>query len=311
MDQSAKRIKLCHASKTTNDDAQALDLEHALGFQTETPGDNHDACPLLMHVLSFLGTSDDLIRTRQVCRDFRQCSDTMASSTAESLIGKYVRPMMGQSIVALLHGAEKTVALLPGCEEYRSNKRLILLDYDGIAGSKEGFQLGVTTSGDMMVLLPSGNDLAPGARIPVALLGIGRGIIGADLPVGFFHANALKDGQLGQWCIRNGLGRGVNPPVEPQKLINGLRLIRQDLTNPMWDYPFHTEARIMHESDQRNELPDKDGLYNEYLTLCMNMFTSYRLGMSLPNLDVFQEQVEAKAELLRLQEQEEEQARGA
>lgn len=62
---------------------------------------------LLTEVLMYIATSTELIRTRQVCRAFRNCSDKVARKQVASLIGNSIRPMVDQSIVGLLRGAEE------------------------------------------------------------------------------------------------------------------------------------------------------------------------------------------------------------
>jgi hypothetical protein len=80
----------------------SVNIQMTLGFSDAA---NEEDPALLTEVLMYIATSTELVRTRQVCRAFRKCSDKIAKVQVASLIGS-IRPMANQSIVGLLHGTE-------------------------------------------------------------------------------------------------------------------------------------------------------------------------------------------------------------
>ena len=97
-------------------DALALSFQATLGFGTFGTGlgeggttpeyQQIETSPLLHKMMTYLATSADLVQTRATCRAFLPCSDRIADAQTRKLIGNFVRPMVGQSIVGLLNGAE-------------------------------------------------------------------------------------------------------------------------------------------------------------------------------------------------------------
>ena len=186
--------------------------------------------------------------------------------------------MAGQSVTALLHGAEKA-----GEETKKMLKR-----WNAEASRAEGFDVGLPTyprlccpRGDIQALISVGN-LAPGVQVPVGLK-IGdhredsdendlpsRGTR-VDLPPGFFHYNAYPSGML-HLCHRQ---RSI---CEERTLDETLRRAQHELSNPDWACP-HTAApfRLAGYGPILNR-----ELYNEYLARCCRTISKNRLGQSLP-----------------------------
>lgn len=124
---------------------------------------------LLTEVLVYIATSTELVRTRQVCRAFRNCSDKVARKQVASLIGSSIRPMVDQSIVGLLRGAEEANDL--------TRKKLKEWNADIRA---EGFDIGLPTKNmdakqssqakkwHLLAQVPC-DPLVPEANVPVRL----------------------------------------------------------------------------------------------------------------------------------------------
>lgn len=236
--------------------ALALTLSSTLGLDAARNGDDDqmndddgeiEVPHLLIKTLTFLAVSTELARSRGVSRAFRRWSDSVAEARTAKLIGTAVRPMLGQSVTGLLHGAERA------SEATRDQLRR----WDSEAVRAEGFDIGVPThkssnpGGDVLALIPVG-DLAPEARIPVRLAFV-RGHVEekpdeevgtrAHLPAGFFHVNAYPNGRL-YLCNRTQEMR------EERTLNDTLERVRRDLSNrtgcaPMVPLPIFFPLTLM------------------------------------------------------------------
>ena len=313
-DRPSKRARIaveeggsCVEEDTSMDDL-ALTFSSVLGLggagEAEAAATGEEEVPdLLIKTLTFLAESTELVRSRAVCRVFRRWSDSIAKDETAKLIGPSIHALVGQSVTALLHGAEKA------SEETRE----MLKGWNAEASRAKGFDVGLPTfarrcspRGDIQALIPVGN-LAPGIRVPVGLK-IGdhrddpdengeqaRGTR-VDLPSGFFHFNLYGGGML-HLCHRQ---RSV---CEERTLDETLRRAQHDLSNPDWECP-HTPLPLRLTGfgpDQNREL------YNEYLARCCQTFSNYELGQSLPSgYKDFCDEIQSKSKQI-----EEEQKRGA
>ncbi|CAJ1958950.1 unnamed protein product [Cylindrotheca closterium] len=260
-------------------------VQTALGFDAEREEDDHS---LLTNVLQFVATSEVLARTRQVCRAFRKCSDAIASVQTATLIGGSVRPMIGQSIVGLLHGAEET----------DERTRDALKEWDPEIRN-EGFDIGLPTKKEeenqrWTILAQVPCDLmAPGANVPVTLaLNVpideeeNLGTF-TRLPRDFFHMNAYPSGTFVLCDVRDKLHLERN-------LNDTLRRIKRDLHREHVGCPhspahsFYYQRTGVNPANTIENLP----LYKEYVTMCMNIFYGYKLGHPIPKLDIFRKLME-------------------
>ena len=126
-------------------DALALSLQATLGFGTFGTGSSEDGAiqenqqsetsPLLHKMMTYLATSAELVQPRACCRAFLSCSDSIADAQTRKLIGNSVRPMGGQNIVGLLHGAENA----------NEATRAKLREWDAEAGQAAGISVGLPT----------------------------------------------------------------------------------------------------------------------------------------------------------------------
>ena len=262
-------------------DDLVLTFSSALGLGgTGDDDDGEEEVPdLLIKTLTFLAESTELVRCRAVCRVFRRWSDSIAKDQTANLIGPSIHPMAGQSVTALLHGAEKAG------EETKE----MLKGWNAEASRAEGFDVGLPTyprlcrpRGDIQALISVGN-LTPGVQVPVGLK-IGdhredsdendlpsRGTR-VDLPPGFFHYNAYGSGML-HLCHRQ------KSIFEERTLDETLRRAQHELSNPDWACP-HTAAPLRLAG--YGPILNRE-LYNEYLARCCRTFSNYRLGQSLPS----------------------------
>jgi len=251
-------------------DALALTLRTTLGIDVADGEVPH----LLIKTLTFLAVSTELVRSRAVSRVFRRWSDSAAEATTAKLIGASVKPMLGQSVTGLLHGAEQA------SEETREHLR----GWDAEAVRAEGFDVGMPTHksksrADVLALIPVG-DLAPEVRVPVGLhfgdLVVEHGgddqfrATRAKVPAGFFHLNIYPKGTL-DLCNRQQALR------EERALNDTLRRVQRDLLNPDWDCPHCVAAArcYLFTSEGRK-------LYDEYLVRCFRIFSDYKLGQPRP-----------------------------
>jgi len=291
--------------------ALALTLSSTLGLDAARNGDDDqmndddgeiEVPHLLIKTLTFLAASTELVRSRGVSRAFRRWSDSVAEARTAKLIGASVRPMLGQSVTGLLHGAERA------SEATRDQLR----GWDDSAVRAEGFDIGIPTHkcsnprGEVLALIPAG-DLAPEARIPVGLTFRGSGVendegeVGtrANLPVRFFHFNAYPSGKL-YLCSRG-------QEIRAERTLNDtLERVRCDLSNPDWSCPHNTApyfiAAYSDDGDARAELNRE--LYNEYLARCCQIFSNYELGQPIPSqLELFCEEVAEKYRQIRHQQE--------
>lgn len=276
-----------------------MSMEAALGFRSNVSTGPPD---LLLQTLSFLCSSADLASCRGVCRDFRQVSDAIAKLKIEELIGKGVKPMVGQSITGLLHGAE----------EADDTTREYLRNWDARAGGAEGFDVGLPTVRDyrchVLALVGSGTAIASPERFVPVKLSFKQRLNDADhigtmayLPRGFFHVNAYRSGWF-QVCryTQADFDRETN-------IIDTLRRIKRDLANPYILFPHSADAMRLYLTRSKNHRVrrrfDADTrpseVYSEYLKMCFDMFVGYGLGRPVPELEVFDRLVKMRVELLK------------
>mmetsp|Transcript_9092 Transcript_9092/g.21630 ORF Transcript_9092/g.21630 Transcript_9092/m.21630 type:complete len:282 (+) Transcript_9092:69-914(+) len=268
-------------------------VQITLGFNAEREDDHI----LLSDVLAFVATSEDLARTRQVCRAFRKWSDEVASAQTTALIGGSVKPMIGQSIIGLLHAAEAA--------DDRTRRALKEWNPDI---RNEGFDIGLPTNKEenqswhILAQVPC-DPMAPGANVPVTLQLDSKIVEDNDirgtlsrLPKGFFHMNANPSG----WFIP--CDRALEIPSE-RNLNDTLRRIKRDLLREHTSCP-HGPAYALYcparfDDVEYENLPR----YKEYVALCMNVYSGYKLGQPIPKLDLFQKLVETKEELIEWEEE--------
>ena len=300
-DRPSKRIKNTDADADTKAiDELSLTLQDTLGFGSGTAeeegngGVNNDGepCNLLAMVLSHLCSSTDLIRTRQVCRPFHRCSDKIAIARTQLLIGKHIKPMVGQTMLGLLHGAEEANELT----------RRRLREWDAKTGRAEGFDVGLPTKKPagakwhLMATVRYGNHV-PEAYLPfnVQLSSVVMTLEGdrilrhmppeAIVPKHFFHVNAYKH------CCRL-RGNRINHLTHEHDLTEVLRRIQHDLNHPDFEYGLNADAIFLHEMDRQNGTD----MYNEYTTMYMRAFEGYSLGQPLPDLEPCSEAVVSKVD---------------
>lgn len=261
-----------------------------LGGTAADENDEEEVPDLLIKTLTFLAESTELVRSRAVCRVFRRWSDSIAKEETANLIGPSVQSMVGQSVTALLHGAEKAG------EETKE----MLKGWNAEASRAEGFDVGIPTyagthdlRGNALALISVG-DLAPGIRVPVGLkFGVNinedrngvmvRGTT-AYLPPGFFHVNAYPIGLL-PICSRLELIR------QERNLHDTLRRVQHDLSNPDWGCPHSRFAYRFSTVGQDRTL------YSEYFVNCCQIFSGYKLGLPIPpQFEVFCAEVAAKSQ---------------
>ena len=279
-------------------DDLVLTFSSALGLGG--PGDDDDGeeevPDLLIKTLTFLAESTELVRCRAVCRVFRRWSDSIVKDQTANLIGPSVQPMVGQSVTALLHGAEKA------SEETKE----MLKGWNAEASRAEGFDVGLPTyagmhdlRGNVLALISVG-DLAPGIRVPIGLkFGVNMNLdrngvmvrgTSAYLPPGFFHVNAYPIGLL-PICSRLELIR------EERNLHDSLRRVQRDLSNPDWRCP-HSRFAFRFSTVGQDRT-----LYSEYLIQCCRIFSGYELGLPIPpQFEVFCAEVAAKSQQIEDQQ---------
>ena len=281
-----------------------ITIKDALGFddttaEEETTKMGSSLC-LLIVVLSYVGESTDLVRTRCVCRAFRLCSDKIAIDLTQKLIGDSIEPIVGQSAVALLHGAETANEIT----------RIYLKGWDGVKGRAEGFNVGLPTHqqelcfdgyADAVAVVPAG-DMAPTSSIPISLK-FKKGMVQSReftseycvyLPRRFFHLNVSPSGSFVVYYQNNNENR------KDKSVEDILRRVKRSLSDANWNI-FHsvTTCRIyQHRSNNTNH-----DLYHEFLEKCMNIFSDYKLGEPIPSLRAFHKLVGAKLESFRMKEE--------
>lgn len=285
-DRPSKRARIAVEEKGSRlEDVDDLALTFSalgLGGTGEAEAADEEEIPeLLIKTLTFLAESTELVRSRAVCRVFRRWSDSIAKDETVRLIGPSVKSMVGQSVTALLHGAERAG------EETKE----MLKGWNAEASRAKGFDVGLPTyaraccpHGDIQALIPVGN-LAPGIRVPVGLKigdhkeddsddenGVPSRGTRVDLPPGFFHYNAYGSGML-HLCHRQ---RSI---TEERTLDETLRRAQHELSNPDWTCP-HTVVPYRLTGFGPNQNRE---LYNEYLVRCCQTFSSYKLGQSIPS----------------------------
>lgn len=288
---------MSHQSESERPRKRTKILQIALGFDTERQDDH---C-LLSNVLAFIASSQDLARTRQVCRSFRKCSDEIASAQTTAFIGGSVKPMIGQSIVGLLHAAEAA----------DDRTRRALKEDLNPSFRKQGFDIGLPTKKEekeyrnfhILATIPC-DPVVPGANVPVKLeLNYNfksenfRGTL-PRLPEGFFHMNVSPCGMFHPCDTAHEipLERNLNDTLDRIKR----DLFREDTGCPhsLVAYQLYSHGRlggrVMDPADIIEDLP----LYKEYATMCMNVYFGYKLGQPFPKLDLFQKLLETKMELL-------------
>jgi len=284
------------------DNNNVITIKDALGFDDTTTTTAEEeinnfgsSLCLLIAMLSYVGESKDLVRTRCVCRAFRLCSDKIAIDLTKKLIGDSIQPMVGQSVVGLLHGAETA----------NETTRTYLKEWDGIKGRAEGFNVGLPTHqqelcfdgyADAISVVPAG-DIAPTASIPVYLKFKKEMIESTEqssfycvyLPRRFFHLNVSP---LGSFVVYYQNNENLHKDKSVEDI---LRRVKRSLTNANRNmiHSVPTCRISQHWSSNSNH-----DLYHEFLEKCINTFSGYKLGEPIPSLVVFHKLVEAKIEEL-------------
>jgi len=293
------------ASRSSSiDNNNVITIKDVLGFEDTTAEDNTNSIGsslcLLIAVLSYVGESTDLVRTRCVCRAFRLCSDRIAIDLTKKLIGDSIEPMVRQSVVGLLHGAETAT----------ETTKIYLRGWDGVKGRAEGFNVGLPTHqkeicfdgyADALAVVPAG-DIAPTSSIPVSLKFKKEMVKSTEftseycvyLPRGFFHLNVSPSGSFVVYYQNNNENR------RDKSVEDILRRVMRSLRDANWTIiPSVTTRRIyQHWSNNINH-----DLYHEFLEKCMNIFSGYKLGEPIPNLLAFHKLVGAKIESFRRKEE--------
>ena len=275
-------------------DKLSLSLAETLGFgnAVEHEGQQDDAergdaddddtgDSLLELVLSHLCSWADLVSTRRVCRPFLRCSDKIAAARVPVLIGPHMRPMIGQTMLGLLRGAEEA-------DEITLRK---LREWDAETGRARGFDVGLPTAKPkdgrwhVIATVPAAGSV-PDARIPfrikfgsVVMTLEGDAIVRRRppeimAPMGFFHINAYKhSGRL--------LGGRINDLHYDHGLNDILVRVEHSLAYPDLTYGLNSDAVTLIRADQAS---GTTGTYNEYATMFVRCFELYGLGEPLPDL---------------------------
>lgn len=279
-ERSAKRVRVKDSSRSLPD------IQTTLGFSFE----HDDNQALLRRVLAFVANSKDLVRTRQVCRAFRRCSDEVARKVIDCLVGPNIEPVIDQSVVGLLHAAEQA-------DDFT---RRYLMEWDSSIRA-EGFDVGLRINGEeecerfktyILALVPC-DPMSPGAKLPVALFLDRFRFTRAKLPRGFFHMNAYVSGVLEICALKKEY-------LKEKNLNDSLRRIKSDIMSkdpecphcilPFWIY---AGIKASHLSTPNTEL------YKEYQLICMDLYRGYKLGKEVPKLNVFQKLVAKELELMK------------
>jgi len=309
-DRPMKRAKVENRHDDDNDghhapgaelDAVALSFQATLVFGTCGTSSGEDSAtqvrqqsepsepsPLLLKVMAYLATSIDLVQTRAVCLAFLSCSDEIADAKTRKLIGDSVRPMVGQNIVGLLHGAE----------DANEATRARLREWDAEAGRTAGISVGLPTlaipptedsSGhliqwDIIALVDSFDSDVPGCRVPIKVQVMERARTArVGLPEGFFHPRVMDNGVVDRTIL-------FRTPPQLLACIN----ITMSFLNTEKQY------RNRWSSAQRRTMDCMaydisafcdETIYNRFFTKCLNIFVDYRLGEPIPSrLEPFREE---------------------
>ena len=317
-DRPTKRAKISEEEaeeegcRGDNIDDLALTFSSALGLggigtgEAEAGDDDGEVPDLLIKILTFLAESKELVRSRAVCRVFRRWSDSIAKTQTAELIGPSIRPMAGQSVTALLHGAEQA----------RGETKEKLRGWDAEVARAEGFDIGLPTypvrygsrspdvdgylkylrGYDILAQIPIG-DLAPGIHVPVGLqvgVRVGEDQTGdvvqgtkVSLPSGFFHINVYPSGTLAL-CSR------VEFIRKERTLHDSLHRVQRDLLQPDWECPHSSVAyRLSNYGQDRN-------LHNDHFVQCCQIFSAYKLGRPIPpQFEAFRAEVSTKSKQLQ------------
>lgn len=280
-------------------DALALSFQATLGFGTfgtglgeggTTPEHQQiETSPLLHKMMTYLATSADLVQTRATCRAFLPCSDRIAVAQTRKLIGNSVKPMVGQSIVGLLKGAENA-------NEYTRAK---LSEWNAEAGQAAGISVGLPTlpihrtedsSGhlfrnwDVIALISNFDSDVPGCLVPIRVKFAQSPVAPVvGLPEGFFHPRVKNSGLIER------VYRGDAPLLATiQSTISFLDREKQyqdrwrgsgitNRTHPCMAYDISCFC--------------DETTYNQFLMKCLNIFVGYQLGEPIPcALKPFQEE---------------------
>lgn len=280
-------------------DPPILGLTEALGLappaaRAEEASSESEPHPLLRLVLDHL-SARDLGRAALASAALRSCSDRIARFRCRRGLSSDVRPMVGQSWQALLHGTLGLATEARGWAESWG---------DGVRARSEGYDLGVPTrpgragdgdeGGDLVVLVPF-----RGGSVPVYLkCGDGRGChpfrcgIGGDvprvrIPRHFPHLNAYRTG----WIDVDDL----IPPGHCPTLLHLLQHLRTRLEIPHLGRPHYIPLRDVWRMGGKE-------MYEKWIGLCVGLFKDYRrLGQPVPCLDVVRAGLEAQASELRLE----------
>jgi len=279
-------------------DELSLSLEETLGFGNAVEhegqqGDDERGDPedddgtgdsLLELVLSNLCTWTDLVCTRLVCRPFLRCSDKIVAARVPALLGPHMRPMIGQTMLGLLRGAEEA-------DEITLRR---LREWDAETGRANGFDVGLPTAKPkdgrwhVIATVPPAGGSVPDARIPfrikfgsvvMALEGdaiVRRRPPEVMAPMGFFHINAYKHS-----------GRLVGGRINDLRYDHGLNDVLVRVQHSL-DHPDLTLGLNSKNSDAVTlVLADQASgttTYNEYATMFVRCFEFYGLGEPLPDL---------------------------
>ena len=291
-DQPTKRAK----TETTHDDdaddapgdevgALALSLEATLGFGAvgnddevnDAPADEagSDTAPLLEHVIAYLATSTDLVRTRAVCRAFREKSDISADAKIRKLIGNAVRPMVGQNVVGLLHGAERlheTVrAKLRECDDDAAQAAGIV----GVGIPTLAIPTTTDSNGsyifwDIIVLIDIFNEDIQGCRVPMKVR-VGHrtttGSVVGGLPEGFCHPHVKDNGVVDRKVLVN----SYDPPLR-SSIESITRLLK---SGKKWRNIWRTGTGGRRTKDSRSYdimAFSSESYYDNLFTKCLNNF---------------------------------------
>ena len=306
-DQPTKRAKT-GATHDDDDDAPgdemgalALSLEATLGFGAVgnddavngAPADEvgSDTTPLLEHVIAYLATSTDLVRTRAVCRAFREKSDMSADAKNRKLIGNGVRPMVGQDVVGLLHGAERL----------HERTREKLREWDDDAAQAAGIVcVGIPTLAipptadserpcrwEIIVLVNIFDEDIQGCLVPVKVRVGYRANLGyvplvAGLPDGFFHPHVKNNGVVNRKIL-----------VSSGTLLSNIGVVTSLLkSGKKWRNVWRTvEDRIEDSRSYDIMAFSSESYYDNLFTKCLNNFVGYELGEPLPvGLEAFRDE---------------------
>ena len=292
----------------------SLSLAETLGFGTVEDQEGHaddddDGHSLLELVLSYLCTSADLLRTRSVCRPFLRCSDKIAEYRIPTLLGPHIRPMVGQTTLGLLHGAE-------AADETTLHH---VTAWDGKIGRAAGFDVGLPTTKPKdskwnVMATVSGDERAPNASLPfyikfgtVVMTLEGDAIVRRRppeiiAPNGFFHASVYKHSA-------RVLGGRVTELTYDHGLNDILIRIREALADPGLAHGLNSDADFLRQTDAVKGTH----VYDECSTMFLRFFDHYRLGNPMPNLRPLNEFVRLKIcelELIRRRDLQASQANG-